>query len=34
MIYLTHKKGVIYVEKNDNAAIHKASLTKKYLLEQ
>ena len=39
MIYLLHKKGVVYAEKNgfflkDNAAIDNASITKKYLLEQ
>ena len=39
MIYLSHKKGIIYVEKDgffqqDNAAIPNASITKKYLLEK
>ena len=33
MIYLSHKKGVIYVEKN-GFFIKNESLTKKYLLEQ
>ena len=32
MIYLSQKKGVVYVEKN--VAIHNVSVTKKYLLEQ
>ena len=37
MIYLLHKKGVVYVENNgffqqDKAAIHNASETKKNLL--
>ena len=39
MIYLSHKKGAVYAEKDgffqqDNAAIHNASITKTYLLEQ
>ena len=39
MIYLSHNKGVFYVEKNvffqqHNAAIHYAPIIKMYLLEQ
>ena len=39
MIYISHKKGVVNVEKNgffhqNNAAILNAPITKKYLLEQ
>ena len=39
MVYLLHKKSIVYVEKNEffskiNASIHNASITKKYLLEQ
>ena len=36
MIYLLHKKGVIYVEKNGffSKIFHNASITKKYWFEQ